>query len=540
MSMAGAVRTRSTSDATRISRRDFLRLSAVGGGAVLLAACQPAPAPAPTAAPKAEAKPTDAPKPAAAASPAGSPTPAPAAKPAASPAASPATSPAASPAAAAFKPVAINEGDMTRAQLLDGLRRFGGTKLTASLIGSSLPPKELLDEARQTGVELEITPTPATQLFEKLIVEFAGGSSSFDLVSYVVNDVGAFSQFMLDLKDLNGKYGWPEPNVMGAFRQYGFYPDRQSGAMYGLPYDGDLFLLHYRTDAFQAAGLDPAKPPATYDEMAQMAARLHDLEVGGKKLVGFLPRTRRALNHTWWANFFAAWGGDWFTADWQPRIAQPQAVASLEFALKLLDYGPPNAADLGFVEVNRGWVEGDAALSMHYQTMGTTAQFDKAASKVVDKVAVAQLPSGPAGRRAALVGGQVLGIPAKSKNPEAAYLMARWLVNTENIKRTSLQGTGVEPVWSSVFQDPEFQRGFTDGKAGWRAELDQANAKTLALPNIPEWPQLQEALDLNLSQAYVKQKSPGDALQETASAWLAVLGRAGYYRGVGQPYRTQG
>ncbi len=501
---------------------------------MLLAACQSAPTPSPTTAPaKTEAKPTEAPKPA----PPGA---SPAASPVASPAASPVASPAASPAAAVPKPVAVNEGDLTPRQILDGLRRFSGTKLTASLIGSSLPPKELLDEARQSGVELEITPTPATQLFEKLIVEFAGGSSSFDLVSYVVNDVGAFSQFMLDLKDLNGKHGWPEPNVMSAFRYYGWYPDRQSGAMYGLPYDGDFFLLHYRTDAFQAAGLDPARPPATYDELLQAAAKLHDLEVGGKKLVGFLPRTRRALNHTWWANFFAAWGGDWFTADWQPRIASPEAVASLEYALKLLDYGPPNAADIGFVEVNRGWVEGDAALAMHYQTMGTTAQFDKAASKVVDKVAVAQLPAGPAGRRSALVGGQVLGIPAKSKHAEAAYLMARWLVNPEHIKRTSLQGTGIEPVWSSVFQDPEFQRGFTDGKNGWRAELDQANAKTLALPNIPEWPQLQETLDLNLSQAYIKQKPPAAALQETASAWLAVLARAGYYRGGRAPYRVQG
>jgi ABC-type glycerol-3-phosphate transport system substrate-binding protein len=137
------------------------------------------------------------------------------------------------------------------------------------------------------------------------------------------------------------------------------------------------------------------------------------------------------------------------------------------------------------------------------------------------------------------VGGQVLGIPAKSQHAEAAYLTARWLVNPENIKRTSLMGTGVEPAWHSVFQDPEFQRRFADGKTGWKAELDQANAKILALPNIPEWPQLQEALDLNLSQAYVKQKSPADALQETASAWLAVLGRAGYYRGGRTPYRTQ-
>ncbi len=429
---------------------------------------------------------------------------------------------------------------MSRQQILEALKQFRGTKITASLIGSALPPAELLDTLRnEAGIETEIAPTPATQLFEKLILEFAGGASSFDVTAYIVNDVGAFSQFMLDLKELNAKYGWPENDVMDAFKFYGWFPDRQTGAMYGLPYDGDFFLLHYRTDAFKAAGLDPDRPPQTYEEMQQVAAKLHNLEVNGKKLIGFVPRTRRALNHTWWANFFAAWGGDWFTPDWQPRINSPEAVASLEYAVSLLEYGPPNAADIGFADVNRMWVEGDAAMSMHYQTMATTAQFDTRASKVVDRVAVAELPAGPAGRRSALVGGVVLGIPARAKSPEAAYLWARWFTHPDNIKRTSLQGTGVEPVWSSVFQDAEFQRGFADGKKGWKAEMDQASHKTLALPNIPEWPSLQEALDLALSEAYVKQKTPKQALDGVAQAWLQTLGRAGYYRPGRTPYRPQ-
>lgn len=516
-----------------LTRRHLLRLGTIAGGALLASACQaPAPA-APTAAPAPTpaAKPTGVPKPtvAAPASPvaAGGP-------PAGSPAASPVARPVASPSPAA----AGGAAHMTREQILAALGQFRGTKITASLIGSSLPPKEQIDRLKDVGIESEITPTPATQLFEKMIVEFAGGAASFDVVSYVANDVGAFSQFLTDLTGFNTRYGYPVDDVLEAFRLYGLYPDAQ-GAPYGLAYDGDMFLLHYRTDAFQAAGLDPSKPPATYDELLQVAGKLHNLDVGGKKLVGFMPRTRRALNHTWWANFFAAWGGDWFTADWQPRINSSEAVASLEYAVKLLDFGPPNAADQGFVEVNRAWIEGDAAMSMHYQTMATTAQFDTQASKVVGKVAVAELPAGPAGRRSALVGGQVLGVPAKSRNAEAAYLWVRWLTHPENIKQTSLLGTGVEPVWKSVFNDPQFQRGVFDGKNGWKAELDQASRKILALPNIPEWPSLQEVLDLNLSQAYTKQKPPRDALQETASAWLQSLGRAGYYRSGRAPYRPQ-
>lgn len=68
------------------TRRDFLRLTLIGGSAALLAACAPAaPTPTPTSAP---ARPTEAPKPGATAAPA-APTQAPAVKPTAAPAAQP-------------------------------------------------------------------------------------------------------------------------------------------------------------------------------------------------------------------------------------------------------------------------------------------------------------------------------------------------------------------------------------------------------------------------------------------------------------------
>jgi ABC-type glycerol-3-phosphate transport system substrate-binding protein len=328
-------------------------------------------------------------------------------------------------------------------------------------------------------------------------------------------------------------------DVLEAFRVYGWYPDPKSGKQFGLPYDGDLFILHYRPDALQAAGLDPNKPPATYDEMAQYAAKLNNLDVGGTPVAGFLPRTRRALNHTWWANFFSAWGGDWFTADWKPRIDSPEAVSALEYAVNLLQYGPPNAADLGFVEVNTTWLNGGAAMSMHYQAMATSAQFDTRQSKVIGKTAVAELPAGPAGRRSALVGGQCLGVPAKSQRVEAAYLWARWLTHPDNIKQTTLAGTGIDPYWRSLLADPDVQKGYADGKNGARTELDQASHKMLVLPNIPEWPQLQEALDLGLSQAYVKQAAPRDALGTVAQAWTQILQGAGYGAAGKPPYTPQ-
>ncbi|MBV9579495.1 MAG: extracellular solute-binding protein [Chloroflexi bacterium] len=502
-------------------------MAGLASGVMLLAACQPAaPAAAPTTAPPAAPKPTTA---------------APAASPAiasASPSAAVNPSPSAAPAVVASPSPAASAGHMSKQDILDALKPFSGTTITASVIGSSPPPQDQVDALSAIGINTDFDQTPATDLFQKLIVDFASGSSSFDVITIIPNQIGAFAQYMLDLTDLNAKYAWPTADVLPDFRAYGWYPDPQSGKPYSMPYGGDLFLLHYRTDVFQMAGLEPSQPPATYDDMAQLAARFNNMNVGGTPIAGFLPRTSRALTHTWWANFFAAWGGDWFTADWKPQINSSAAQGALDYAVNLLQYGPTDDTSLGFVDLNNGWLNGTAAMSMHYQAMGTNAQFGKQ-SKVVDKTAVAELPAGPAGRRSALIGGQTLGIPAKSKNAEAAYLWARWLVQPENALETALAGTGVEPYWMSLFEDPRLQQGFTDGKNGWRAEISQASDKTLALPNIPEWPQLYEALDLGLSEAYVKQKSSADALNEVSDAWTQILTKANYYAGNQRPYNTQ-
>jgi ABC-type glycerol-3-phosphate transport system substrate-binding protein len=435
-----------------IRRRVFLRAAWMAAGAVLVAGCQPGPGAGP---------------------PPGT---------AAAPPAAPAVLAAPSPVATA--------GHLTREQIIQALRPFNGTTIAAAIVGSSPPPRSQVEALSAAGIQTEFTAIPATDLFQKLVVEFAAGQSSFDVVTFIPNQVGAFSQFMLDLKDLNAQYHWPEDDVLDAFRFYGWYPDRHSGAQFGLPYGGDVFMLNYRTDVFRMAGLDPNKAPQTYDELRQAASKTHNLTVDGTQVAGFIPRTSRALNHTWWANFFAAWGGDWFTADWQPRINTQPAVDALQYAVDLLQYGPPDATNIGFADVNKLWLAGSGAMTMHYQVTTTNAQFAKE-SRVVDRTAVAELPAGPAGRRCAMIGGQVLGVPARSGHAEAAYLWARYMLQPDNQLETALAGTGVEPFWRSLFMDPRLQQGFLDGKAGWQQEINQTSDRTLTLPNIPEWPQLQ-------------------------------------------------
>lgn len=57
---------------------------------------------------------------------------------------------------------------------------------------------------------------------------------------------------------------------------------RVDGKLYSMPFNTSNPILYYNKDMFKAAGLDPEKPPATYEELADAAKKLtKDGKAGG-------------------------------------------------------------------------------------------------------------------------------------------------------------------------------------------------------------------------------------------------------------------
>ena len=60
------------------------------------------------------------------------------------------------------------------------------------------------------------------------------------------------------------------------------------GDIYGIPLYVSPFILYYNTELFEQAGLDPANPPKTYDEMLAAAEKLSQLtDANGNKVYAF-------------------------------------------------------------------------------------------------------------------------------------------------------------------------------------------------------------------------------------------------------------
>ncbi len=56
---------------------------------------------------------------------------------------------------------------------------------------------------------------------------------------------------------------------------------RTQGKTWGIPFQRSTIVMYYNKDAFRDAGLDPEKPPATWDELVSMGAKLVKKDASG-------------------------------------------------------------------------------------------------------------------------------------------------------------------------------------------------------------------------------------------------------------------
>lgn len=98
---------------------------------------------------------------------------------------------------------------------------------------------------------------------------------------------------------------------------------RQGDKIVCLPWGTDAYALFWNKDLFEAAGLDPEKPPSTMEELVEYAEKLTIVGADGSlEQVGFIP------NHSWsHTDLYARnFGGFWYSDDGSALTANSQAM----------------------------------------------------------------------------------------------------------------------------------------------------------------------------------------------------------------------
>ena len=201
-----------------------------------------------------------------------------------------------------------------------------------------------------------------------------------------------------------------------------------NGKLWAIPYRIETHGIIYNKDHFREAGLDPGKPPKTWDELTAAAKALTKNGrygfgiTGGGEVGNTLFRSLPFI----WMN-----GGDIITADMTKAVVNsPEAVKAVEFYTNFYKQGlsPKSTLENDGLALRRLFIAGTVSA---YQS----GQFDLPAIQRENpnvKLGAMTIPA-PAGKQtAAVLGGWSYVVPKSAKNPEEARKFLQFLNTTEN------------------------------------------------------------------------------------------------------------
>jgi trehalose/maltose transport system substrate-binding protein len=292
-------------------------------------------------------------------------------------------------------------------------------------------------------------PVSATDRYGLYLQTFQAQSSDIDVMEIDVIWPGDLAEHLVDLNEYGGAEAVADdfPAIVTN--------NTVDGRLVGLPFFTDAGLLYYRTDLLEKYGFDG--PPATWDELGQMAQTIQDGEraEGNQDFWGFVWQGQAYEGLTcdaleW---IYSSGGGTIVSPDKIITINNDAAAAALDRAYGWVGtISPPGVTSFMEEESRRVWHGGNAAFMRNWPYAYSLSAGEDSA--VAGKFDAAPLPGAEAGMSAATLGGWQLGVSKYSKNPEAAAKFALWLAGTESQKARAM-AVSLIPTKASLYEDAE-------------------------------------------------------------------------------------
>ncbi len=102
-----------------------------------------------------------------------------------------------------------------------------------------------------------------------------------------------------------------------------------------LPLYSETSFTFYRTDVFEAAGVEMPQEQITYTEFAELAAAVHDPDNG---MYGTCQRGKAGWgeNMAFVGTVANAYGARWFDENWVPQLDSPEWNAAVTYYVDLM------------------------------------------------------------------------------------------------------------------------------------------------------------------------------------------------------------
>ncbi|RTE08788.1 ABC transporter substrate-binding protein [Paenibacillus whitsoniae] len=293
---------------------------------------------------------------------------------------------------------------------------------------------------------------------------------------------------------------------------------RVDNKLYSMPFNTSNPILYYNKDMFKAAGLDPEKPPTTYDEVAKAAQALSK---DGKSGASF------AIYGWFMEQFFANQGAEYLnngngrtSPATESQVNADAGVKTLEWWKQMVDN--KSAANLGRKtdDTKKAFLAGQVAM-----TLDSTASLRGIVSGAEGKfqVGTAYLPKpAGAGEGGVVVGGASLYILNNKTEAEqkGAWEFIKYLT-TPDVQAYWSVNTGYFPITKKAY-DEQLMKDNLVKYPQFKTAIDQLHAtkanKATQGAVMGVFPEARQIVEGAIEETLAGKKAPKDALDAAAKS----------------------
>ncbi len=377
------------------------------------------------------------------------------------------------------------------------------------LMGIDAAGKHMGERAKEftaeTGIKVNLVEVEWDTMVNKQAVALTAGEPTFDIV-----DCGSF---MLPEYVPGGMYDdisdlFP-PDVKARYMEDMIDSVTVDGKVYAAPLMASWTILFYNAQMYEDAGLDPDKPPVTWDELLAHGRAIQSKD---KNTYAYTDAMAHGEQNTTvffrWAKSAGAQIGEFRGSKYFWMLDSPESIEAVEFLKKMMDEGAmdPGAPIYTQQQVADLFGKGHAALFVNWDMM-TIAFRDPEQTPYAGKIKPAAMPGARPGLSGSIEGHEYMAIPSASQHKEAARKFIKFVNTVENEKRRALE-QGMTPVYKELFDDPEV-------KAALPLDvIFQAAANCYYRPAIPEYAEVAEVISTELQNVLVNNKDVRQALKD--------------------------
>ncbi|MDG0026450.1 sn-glycerol-3-phosphate ABC transporter substrate-binding protein UgpB [Trinickia sp. Y13] len=305
-----------------------------------------------------------------------------------------------------------------------------------------------------------------------------------------------------------------------------YYSDAKTDELVSMPFNSSTPVLYYNKEAFKKAGLDPNRPPKTWDDVRVYAEKLKASGMSCGFTTGWQGWIQLENYSAWHGLPFASENNGFDGLDAKLEFNKPQQVAHIKFLQDMAKQGTFTYVGRKDEAVSK-FYSGDCGIltnsSGSLATIRKYAKFDFGTGMMPYDASVKGAPQN------AIIGGASLWVLA-GKDPNVYKGVAKFLayLSSPAVAAKWHEDTGYLPVTTAAY-DLARSQGFYDKNPG----ADTAIKQMLNKPPLPytkglrlgNMPQIRTVVDEELEQVWAQKKTPQAALDSAVNRGNELLRR---------------